>query len=43
VEPGVGDIRECYDLVNHRPKPEYLRIYLQLKDELVRLGLPMNP
>lgn len=42
VERGVEHIRECYDLVNHRPSPDYLRIYLQLKEELARLGLVMN-
>jgi hypothetical protein len=41
VERGVDHIRDCYDLVNHRPNPEYLRIYLQLKEEVARLGLPM--
>ncbi len=43
VERGVAHIRECYDLVNHRPSSEYLRIYLQLKEEVANLGLPMHP
>ncbi|MBI4537158.1 MAG: monomethylamine:corrinoid methyltransferase [candidate division NC10 bacterium] len=43
VERGVEDIRECYDLVNHRPSPEYLRLYLRVKEEFARLGLPLNP
>ncbi len=42
VERGVEDIRECYDLVNHRPSAAYLRTYLELKEELVRLGLKMS-
>ena len=42
VERGVEHIRECYDLVNHRPSPDYLRIYLQLKQEFAQLGLLMN-
>ncbi len=42
VERGVEHIRECYDLVNHRPSEAYLGIYLELKEELVRLGLPLN-
>jgi hypothetical protein len=32
-------INECYDLVNHRPLPDYERKYLQIKEELARLGL----
>jgi methylamine--corrinoid protein Co-methyltransferase len=32
-------INECYDLVNHRPLPDYERKYLQVKEELARLGL----
>ena len=32
-------IQECYDLVNHRPSPEYERVYLSVKDKLARLGL----
>jgi hypothetical protein len=43
VERGVEHIRECYDLVNHKPSPDYLRIYLQLKEELAQLGLLMSP
>jgi len=37
-EPGMS-IQECYDLVNHRPKPEYERIYLGVKERLASLGL----
>ena len=37
-EPGQT-INECYDLVHHRPLPEYQRIYLGLKEELCRFGL----
>ena len=37
-EPG-HTIQECYDLVHHRPLPEYAAIYVQLRDELARLGL----
>jgi len=32
-------IEECYDLKSRRPKPEYERIYLELKDYLTSLGL----
>ncbi len=43
VERGVDHIRECYDLVNHKPSPEYQNIYLQVKEELSEIGLEMNP
>jgi len=32
-------IQECYDLVNHRPTPEYEKIYLKVKGQLASLGL----
>ncbi len=32
-------ITECYDLVHHRPSPEYDAIYRKVKDEMVKLGL----
>ena len=39
-EPEQGlHIRECYDLVHHRPSPEYERIYNETKEELASLGL----
>ena len=31
-EPGLP-IQECYDLINHRPKPEYEKIYLKVKEQ----------
>ena len=37
-EPGLT-IQQCYDLVHHKPLPEYAGIYRQLKDELAHLGL----
>lgn len=37
-EPGFL-IQECYDLINHRPKPEYEKIYLKVKEQLASLGL----
>jgi methylamine--corrinoid protein Co-methyltransferase len=39
VETGVEEIRECYDLVYHKPLANYERIYLEVKEELARLGL----
>lgn len=38
--PEVGfTIEECYDLVNHRPKPEYNKVYMEVKEQLASLGL----
>jgi methylamine--corrinoid protein Co-methyltransferase len=37
-EPGLT-IQECYDLVNHRPKPEYNKVYMEVKELLTSLGL----
>jgi methylamine---corrinoid protein Co-methyltransferase len=37
-EPG-RTIQECYDLIHHRPLPDYEALYLHLKDELVGMGL----
>jgi len=37
-EPGFT-IQECYDLVNHRPSPDYERIHQQVKEQLTELGL----
>jgi methylamine--corrinoid protein Co-methyltransferase len=35
-------IQECYDLVNHRPRPAYQDLYGRVKEELSRLGLPLK-
>ena len=43
VERGVDDIRDCYDLVNHRPSAGYECIYRGVKEEVGRLRLPMDP
>lgn len=37
-EPGFS-IQECYDLVNHQPKPEYEKIHQKVKEYLALLGL----
>lgn len=42
VERGVDDVRECYDLVSHRPNAEYARIYLELREALAQMGLDMG-
>jgi len=41
VENGPDDIRECYDLVHHRPTPEYERMYLSVKKEFRNVGIPV--
>lgn len=42
VESGPKhDIRECYDLVHHRPTPEYEQVYLSVKKELKNCGIPV--
>lgn len=40
-EPGLP-IQDCYDLVHHRPSPEYERVYVETREELVRLGLDLD-
>ena len=37
-EPGFS-IQECYDLINHRPNPEFEKIHQQVKEYLASLGL----
>jgi len=37
-EPGFT-IQECYDLVNHKPSPEFEKIYKDVKGQLTELGL----
>ncbi len=37
-EPGYT-IQECYDLINHKPKPDFLKAYMKVKDSLSKLGL----
>ena len=42
-EPEAGQaIEQCYDLVRHEPSPEYRRVYLKVKEELVALGLAFD-
>jgi len=40
-EPGYT-IQECYDLVNHKPLPDFHRAYMKVKDDLSRLGLDFS-
>ena len=39
AEAPYNDIREFYDLVHHKPLPEFEKVYLKLKEELSALGL----
>ncbi len=36
------EITECYDLVNHRPKPDYERAYMDVKKQLREMGLALS-
>ena len=38
-EAPYHDIREFYDLVHHKPLPEFEKIYLKVKEEIASLGL----
>jgi hypothetical protein len=38
VEPAQS-ITECYDLVHHRPLPDYEQIYLRVKADLTAMGV----
>jgi hypothetical protein len=39
-EPEIGKtIHDCYDLVHHKPSPEYQAIYEKVKNDLTQLGL----
>ena len=37
-----SSIVECYDLNHYRPKPEYERIYLDVRKQLAEMGLVLN-
>lgn len=39
-KPAAGyDINECYDLVHHRPKPDFEKAYLSVKRQMKEMGL----
>jgi hypothetical protein len=41
-KPAEGyDIKECYDLINHKPLPEYQKAYDNAKEELYDMGLKL--
>lgn len=42
VENGPDDIRDCYDLVYHKPKNDYEQIYLKVKKEFRDAGVPVR-
>ena len=42
-KPAEGfDISQCYDLVHHRPLPEYEKVYIKVKAELAKMGLKIE-
>jgi hypothetical protein len=41
VEDGPNDIRECYDLVHHRPTEAYRQIYQKVKNQFIDSGVPL--
>jgi hypothetical protein len=42
-EPAAGyDITECYDLIHHRPQPQYEKLYHSVKAQLNEMGLNLH-
>jgi hypothetical protein len=42
-KPAQGyDLTDCYDLIYHKPRPEYERIYFQVKKQLNEIGLKLS-
>ena len=41
--PKGKSVRECFDLKTSQPSPEWLDIYIEVKKELIELGIPLNP
>jgi len=41
-KPAKGyDITECYDLIHHRPLPDYEKAYISVKKQLTEIGLKL--
>ena len=41
-KPAPGyDITECYDLIHHKPMPDYEKAYLNVKKQLTKMGLKL--
>ena len=39
-KPALGsDITECYDLLHHKPLPDYEKVYKSVKEQLIEIGL----
>jgi len=39
-KPAPGyDITECYDLIHHKPMPDYEKVYKSIKQQLIEIGL----
>jgi len=42
-KPADGyDITDCYDLIHHRPQPQYEQIYAQVKTQVKEMGLNLS-
>ena len=35
-------VTECYDLIHHKPKPDYEKIYVGVKEQLKKMGLSLT-
>lgn len=40
--PKGKSVLECFDLKEMRPLPEYQKLYLDIRNELIDLGMPLN-
>ena len=36
-------ITECYDLIHHKPAPDYEKAYISVKEQLTKMGLKLMP
>jgi len=36
-------ITECYDLIHHKPAPDYEKTYISVKEQLTKMGLKLMP
>ena len=43
LNPDQGQsVRECFDLENMKPSPEYEKLYKDVRSELIELGMPLD-
>jgi methylamine--corrinoid protein Co-methyltransferase len=40
--PNGQSVLDCFDLKEMRPSPEYLKLYQDIRKELIDLGMPLN-